>query len=255
MTPGDDLDRLERKLARLAATPTALGPRGRPLGVAPDLLAALLTEVDETMQARQLRFVTNSGRELVCRAYGRRLLACPDLGWEGEPPDDARLAALREGFERWLSGATVLSVQVEPLDRAPDPARFGIAAETLAAAWGLRLEPAQKALPGPLDALLARFDGTAVAWLRVRQDAVHAWGGDRGEVALLTRLAAEALPGLRRAADAAAGGRHCTILGSDGSGAAVALALEGGDALVLRLALEDLDEVGRIWREATDNRA
>src|SRR5690606_33661047 len=155
------LDRLERKLARLAATPTALGPRGRPLGVAPDLLAALLTEVDETMQARQLRFVTNSGRELVCRAYGRRLLACPDLGWEGEPPDDARLAALREGFERWLSGATVLSVQVEPLDRAPDPARFGIAAETLAAAWGLRLEPAQKALPGPLDALLARFDGTA----------------------------------------------------------------------------------------------
>ncbi len=253
MSEGDDLDRLQRKLARLAAPPLAGGAQGRLLGRAPDLLAALLTEVDETMQPRRLCFVTDRGDELACDAYGRRLLSLSGLpGWDERRLDDADRADLRAALEGWLRGAGRLSVRAEPLPDARDPSRFGISAAALAANWGLVLEPSAKAPLPTLDALLARFDGRAQAWLRVRQGAAHAWGGPREAVALLTRLAAEALPGIRKAAlTAEAGQRRCIILGSGAEGTAVAFALDGDEALVLKLALADLAEVDRIWRAAT----
>jgi hypothetical protein len=253
MNEGDDLDRLRRKLGRLAAAPVALGPEGRLLGRAPDLLAALLTEVDETIQGRRLTFVTDQGDELVGDAYGGRLLSLSGLpGWERRALDDAHFADLRVALEGWLRGAAQLSVRSAALPNVRDPAEFGISATALAAAWGLMLEPSAQAPFAPLDALLARFDGRAQAWLRVRQSAAHAWGGPSEAVALLTRLAAEALPGIRTAALTAEDDtRRCIILGSEAEETAVTLALDGAEALVLKIALADLAEVNRIWRRAT----
>ena len=250
MSSDDDLDRLQQKLAKLAAAPAVFGPEGRLVGRAPDLLAALLTEVDETMQPRRLSFTAGRGTALVCEAYGRRLLSLSGLpGWDRRPLDEAAAADLRVALDGWLQGAAVLYVRAEPLPDSRDPAQFGIAAEALAAVWGLALEPLAEA-PSPLDALLAHFDGRAQTWLRVSQGAADAWGGKRETVALLTQFAAEALPGVRVAALApGSDDRRCVVLGAGAE--AVALALDGAEALAMRLSLTDLTEVNRIWQDTT----
>lgn len=259
MTDNRDFERLTRKLKRLADTAGSIGAERRQVAEAPHLLAGLLTEVDETVLPRRLEFTTERGEALAFDAYGRRLLALrgswPNaVNWTDRPLgrlSGDEMAALRPVLEDRLSGASRLFVKTSPLPERRDPAASGPAAEVLAEAWDLTLDPGIGACRTPLDALLSGLDDPARAWLRVEDRTATAWGGPRDGVARLTRMAAETLPGLRdvvRGAEADADIHGCVILGSGPQDRAVALAMDGRNSLIVQVAPGDLAGVSRVWR-------
>src|SRR5690606_8925710 len=141
-------ERLKRILSKLAAPPAPPQPQGREIasgGDAEARLAALLTEIDETMLPRRLRFQTDIGATLSADGYGRRLLSLPPPAPQGlsaghtalvgQPlhtlPEDS-LSDLRALLLAFLAPASRLSVAHAPLPQPRDPAALGVAAETLA---------------------------------------------------------------------------------------------------------------------------
>lgn len=250
-----DDERLQRTLAKLAgpATPESGDGRELPLGEGPGEgpLAAVLTEVDETLLARRLRFRDEEGRSFALDVYGRRLLSLApplpaeaDRTLEGRPLEEDDTPALRAALEALTRGAARMWVTADSLPEARDPARLGLAGERLAEAWGLVLGGG---LPPPpaaaLDRIVERAGPAALAWVRTGAGAGR--GGDGAAVARLEAYLSDEGQGFRPAT----GDPHCTVLGrQDQDGALAVLAETAEAALMLLVRPADLPGVIAAWR-------
>jgi hypothetical protein len=248
MTDKRETARLAAMAARLARPAAPRSPLGRlvALGGPPALLSALLAEIDETMLARRLSFVTDTGQTFRCDAYGRRLLAVDPA--PVAPPfaalDEAGRADLRAALEAPLAGAQALYVDSLPLSEARDPTDFGLSAEGLAEAWGCEPPPP---LPAPLDVLKPAAEA-ALAWLRLDGETETGRGGNDDRATRLADFAAARLAALR--AEGSAGGPRCVVLGRQDGGGIMVVALDGAEALLLVVPPAALAGVAAAWRQA-----
>ncbi|MEL6167787.1 MAG: hypothetical protein AAFR35_03800 [Pseudomonadota bacterium] len=153
-TMGDDLP-LDGLLTKLASAGLS-GPGPRiiaRLGGA-DPLAAILSEIDETVLPRTLDFSTDAGRRVHCDVVGRRLLKVSDIVSPSPLPGQAALLGadldasqgdagdrLRAMFLGAMQGADILSVEAHMLGRDVAPGEVGISAALLADMWGFALDP------------------------------------------------------------------------------------------------------------------
>lgn len=250
MTPADNDDRkrLERRLKKLAGVPHRTTVEGREIGAGPDLLSALLTEVDETVLARRLAFRLAANRpELRIDVYGRRLtgLALPAppglpaalAGLFGRELGDSDAPALRQLLEGWLAGADGLWVVAEPAPEDRNPLAMGVAARALAAGWGVTLDTVPLLTEAAALDALARLP--ARAWLRrdaAGAETAHGTPSDVERLRSVTPLAG-ALP-------------SCSILGGQPGGGALVRAEAGGESLTMLIEARNLGGVARAWRAA-----
>jgi hypothetical protein len=263
----DENARLKRVLAKLGTAPSQVAPQGREIGVggSPDeLLAAVLTEIDETQLPRRLRFETDLGAVLNADAYGRRLLAlqppgpaglsAEHAGLIGVPLGDAepeRLASLQALLTAVLGPANRVWVRTETLAEARDPAVLGVAAETLAGLWSLRLGgPAPPKPTLALDRIVASAGPKSLAWLRLAGDSALASGGASDAIERLTAFAGDGLDTFRASEPNATGGApRCVVLGrQDVSGALLAVAEAGGETVLILIRAGAMGEVTAAWR-------
>jgi hypothetical protein len=260
-----DGDRLNRTLAKLGAASAAPGAEGRELApggeAGGDLLAAVLTEVDETILARRLNFHTDTGTRFACEAYGRRLLSLvqplPDevtgAALSGRPLDgleEEEIALLRRVFEELLDGATRLTVIADPLPEARDPALLGMAAARLAETWGLELGGGLPPDPAAaLDRILDACASAAVAWMRLDENATAAEGGSEAGLAKLSTFASAGLDAFRARERTEGTEPRCVVLGrQDAGGALLVVAEAAGQTVLMLLQPAELKHMTAAWR-------
>lgn len=261
MAPQDnDRDRLERKLAKLAALPDPSTPGGREIAAGPldALLAAILTEIDETLLWRRLSFRTApDGPALHLDVYGRRLvrlgsplpagLSANGKALADQTLDDDSAQTLREVLGGWLGPSARLAVRVGKPPGPRDPLAFGIAARTLAEAWGIPLDTG--ALPDPIAALDALVAAPSDAFIRLGADGEGTAGGAEEDQPLLEDFAQDAITAY--AAPEAEDGKlpppHFVAVGRD-DGRYFVFAEASGEMVMMLASAGDLPALTRAWR-------
>lgn len=250
-------ERLRRKLAKLAGLSEPATASGRELrvGDAEGLIGSLLTEIDETLLARRLTFRTMPGAPaLRLEVYGRRLIRVLAPAPVGLPPEAAALAgkplveddidALGDLLVSWIGSADRVAVRAEPPPEDRDPLMLGIAAETLAEAWGLELDTGPLLTPSAaLDALATL---PALAWLRDGPEG-RTEAGDPAAVARLAGADTGALATPPRS-DGKQVPPRCILLGQSDQGQALVFAEAGGETLLMLFAETELGTAARVWR-------
>lgn len=202
-----DFARLETMLAKLRERERAPG-EGRKLKGrdADSLLAALVTEIDETILPRRLTLQTGMGAVHLAVA-NRRLQALlapvPDLAGaaelEGHPLPDAEdpgVPALKEVLSLAFATPGPMDVHTRRLE-SPFNSDIGVPANLLARAWNVAEVATPKAMTP--DELMSRFlaglDAPSVAWLRINGEEVTDQHGDEARTAALGEQAAIFLDG------------------------------------------------------------
>ena len=202
-----DFSRLEAMLAKLGARERAPG-EGRKLkgNDADGLIAALVTEIDETILPRRLSLHLDS--DVVHLAVANRRLQAllapapsADGGAElaGKPlPDaeDPNVPALREVLARVFAAGGPIAIKTRRLETTFG-SDIGVPANLLGRAWGVDGVVQPKAL-SPEEVLSQFLDGLGdqgVAWLRIKGEEVTDQGGDEHRVAALGEQAAVFLDG------------------------------------------------------------
>lgn len=194
--------RLEEKLAKLRQRERAAGEGRKVRGIGADaLLAAIVTEIDETILPRRLVFETPAGAVHLAVA-NRRLQALlapapgavpPELVGHALPDvEDPAVGALGEALKSVLDGAEAVPVSATRLTEAFG-SDIGVPAEQLPRVWTV----AESTALSP-DDTLTRFLGeldASVAWLRIDGEEIAAHGGPEADVAALTEQAAVFLDG------------------------------------------------------------
>lgn len=250
---GDARDRLDRVLGKLAAVPRPATPEGRPLdGSTPGgLIAALLTEIDESIRPRRLVVSAGSGEALLIDCYDRRFLrlrsptpVAPDLA-DKPIETEADIRALGAALTTFAKAAGGLTLRAAPMPEGHDPARLGPTARTLAAAWGLALDRGVTAVV-PLDALIAAIGPTARGWVRMSPKGIEVSGGSADAIARLSDFVANGMPTV--APDVSP---RCVVLGGLAGapeGEILVAATDHEDRVLLLLPRAALPEVTAAWR-------
>ena len=204
-----EVDRLSAAVARLGATPEGRTKDGRLLtGADPQsLIEAVLSAIDETVLARELRLRNDRGEEILLEVSGRRLLRVG--GVTPSEPDDSRAAligkpildangaashALFEVLGAMATGATSFAVASGKLSRRPDPAETGCSPESLLASWKRLAARSGPASPPSLADFVARVASRATARLRLEAGKVVEMEGDDEALRHLDRLSQTGLP-------------------------------------------------------------
>ncbi len=198
-----DFARLEEKLAKLRQRERAVGEGRKLRGVGADaLLAAIVTEIDETILPRRLIFETPGGAVHLAVA-NRRLQAllapAPETlpeALEGHAlPDveDPALAELGQALKALLADAEAVPVSAIRLTETFG-SDIGVPAEQLPRVWTVA-ETVGANPQDVLDRFLSALDPKTVAWLRIQGEEVAAHGGPDEAVAALTEQAAVFLDG------------------------------------------------------------
>ena len=202
-----DFARLESVLAKLGGRERAPG-EGRKLEGSdiPARLAALVSEIDETILPRRLTLGLD-GQALHLAVANRRLQAmlapAPALDGAGELagqalPDveDPGVASLRALLDTFLAGQGQIDISARRLD-VNFGSDIGVPANLLARAWGVEDQPARVPLE-PIEVLtqyLSDLGDDAVAWLRIEGEEVSDEKGEAERVAKLGEQAALFLDG------------------------------------------------------------
>ncbi|MEM9427098.1 MAG: hypothetical protein AAGA06_10395 [Pseudomonadota bacterium] len=224
--------RLEEKLAKLRQRERAAGEGRKLRGIGADaLLAAIVTEIDETILPRRLVFETPAGAVHLAVA-NRRLQALLPPAPEAFPaalaghalPDveDPAVAALGDALKSVLEQVEGLPVSATRLTEAFG-SDIGVPAEQLPRVWtvaeSMALRPDET-----LTQFLSGLDD-AVAWLRIDGEEIAAHGGPEAAVEALTAQAAVFLDGYFSKFDVAfrQPSYSCGTLISPGDGGATAL--------------------------------
>ncbi len=250
---GDTDPRLVRRLRRLAE-PARFAADGRRIISKPgvDPLAAMVAEIDETILPRRLEFRAG-GATLACIARSGRLLelvALPAAAAAAGPVsldglDKAGMATLRQSFAALAAAAGEVTVGSFPLDDGPAPGSYGTAATALAAAWGLDLDAAP-AVRAPLDTLFGACGPVAAAWSRLSAGRIAAAGGPPEAQRQLAEVAADAPEAGRPVGESP----RCLVLGGEDRSAALVIAEDGGERLLMLMQSRDLSRVAAAWRQA-----
>ena len=205
-----DFARLEDKLAKLRQRERIAG-EGRRLrgGTAEAFLAAVVTEIDETILPRKLSFAVEHGATVHLSVANRRLqaLAAPapkldgiDAGTlVGQPLADAEDPALGEVKTVLLAAfanAAPVTIQSARPEGGGFPSDVGVPSNILARAWGLAEVAGEELSP---EDILSRFvsglGDDAIAWLRIEGEDVTDQGGDASVLEQLGDHAAVFLDG------------------------------------------------------------
>lgn len=195
--------RLEEKLAKLRQRERAPGEGRKLRGAGPDvLLAAIITEIDETILPRRLTFETPEGAVHLAVANRRlQALLAPapaalPAGLVGHAlPDveDPALAELGQALKAVLANADAVGVTAMRLNEAFG-SDIGVPAEQLPRVWTVSehevLSPREI-----LERFLSGLDPATVAWLRIEGEEVAAQGGSEAAVSALSEQAAIFLDG------------------------------------------------------------
>lgn len=159
-----------------------------------DLLAALLTELDETILPRTVKVVTNTNQTLYLDVVNRRLTGIAPANGQAAPGEtilsdaDAVGRQLRDFF----ANATKAVVFVSGTEAVSALSETGYTMPVLAAAASLDLE--MQAKPDAVEALFAGFANHMEAWITLDQTGNPQKHG--GEPAWCRRLNVLALDGL-----------------------------------------------------------
>lgn len=242
-----DSKRLERSLARLGSR----RQRSRNLDATDrPLLAAVLTEADDTIMERHLGFTRDDGASFGLIVANRRIMgitASADapateavnhlIGTGIGAEDKDELARLAAWFDGQLAGAARLGMITRPLPRDQMHASVGVAVAVLAQALGvsMALEPDARATPAA-DALIgafrARIDEISRLWVALDQGSLCGHSGAEPDAGLQAMAAAGPFAtGLtvtgdarRLLVDARAGGQQVLAVCDAGAATAVAQA-------------------------------
>ena len=195
--------RLEEKLAKLRQRERAVG-EGRVLrGSGADaLLAAVVTEIDETILPRRLSLTVPAGTVHLAVA-NRRLQALLDPAPASMPaalvgkalPDveEPAVAELGEALKALFADAETIQVAAMRLQEAFG-SDIGVPAEQLPRVWSVA-EPTARTATEVLETFLAGLQATDVAWLRIEGEEVTGQGGPADVVTALGEQAALFLDG------------------------------------------------------------
>mgnify|MGYP001813736801 CR=1 FL=1 len=228
-----DFARLEEKLAKLRQRERAAGEGRKLRGVGGDaLLAAIVTEIDETILPRRVSFETPAGTVHLAVA-NRRLQALlapapPEVpaslvGHALPDVEDPAVAELGQVLKGLLADAQAVGVTAMRMTEtfASD---IGVPAEQLPRVWSVTESTA--ATPGEtLEQFLKGLDPKSVAWLRIEGEEVVSQDGSDEAVAALSEHAAVFLDGYFSKFDVAfrEPAYSCGTLISPGNGADTAL--------------------------------
>lgn len=225
--------RLEEKLAKLRARERAPDEKRKLRGAGADgLLAALVTEIDETILPRQLSFDTPAG--MVHLAVANRRLqaliapappAVPEdlVGHALPDAEDPKLSELGSALKALLSEAETVAISAIRL-KTTFASDIGVPAVQLPRVWSVDA-PTAAAPADILERFLVRLDTARTAWLRIEGEEVTGQGGPEDQVASLGETAAIFLDGYFSKFDAAfrTPARACGTLISAGQSTGAAL--------------------------------
>lgn len=195
--------RLEEKLAKLRHRERAPGEGRKLRGTGADaLLAAIVTEIDETILPRRLTFEFPDGVVHLAVA-NRRLQALLGPAPSSVPRDlvgqklpdveEPAVAALGTALKELLAQADAVGVSARRLTETFG-SDIGVPAEQLPRVWAV--EASKKLSPAEtLEAFLSRLDVKTVAWLRIEGEEVTGQGGPEDAVSALGEQAAIFLDG------------------------------------------------------------
>lgn len=205
-----DFARLEDKLEKLRQRERIAGEGRRLRGNSAEaLLAAVVTEIDETILPRHLIFTVEGGPSVRLAVANRRLqaLVSPapevpgiDMGALADHPlpdaEEPRVAQVKEVLLAVFAGAPPVAIQ-SARPKAPGfPSDVGVPSNILARAWGVS-ETADEILSP--DEILSKFlsglGDDALGWLRIEGENVTGTGGDPAIVEALGDQAAVFLDG------------------------------------------------------------
>lgn len=194
-----DFARLEQVLAKLRQRERAPG-EGRKLSGTDGAarLAALVTEIDETILPRRLSIGLGGAGALHLAVANRRLQALLGPAPDGVPPEmegrkladtnDPAVAELGAALGQVLGAPDLAPISTARLE-TPFPSDVGIPAPQLARTWGTAgVSDAAAADPGALlGGFLESVAGDVSAWLRIEGEDVT---GENGETEGMSDLAA-----------------------------------------------------------------
>ncbi len=195
--------RLEEKLAKLRARERAPDEKRRLKGSGADvLLAAVVTEIDETILPRQISFATEVGVVNLAVA-NRRLQALlapapasiPDdlVGHALPDAEDPKLAELGTALKAVLAEAETVTISAIRL-KETFASDIGVPAVQLPRVWAVDAPSASDPVE-TLERFLASLDLESTAWLRIEGEEVTGQGGRDDRVAKLGETAAVFLDG------------------------------------------------------------
>ena len=203
----DDFSRLEQKLAKLRQRDRAPGEARVLRGSEDQLIAAILTEVDETILPRRLSFSKESGEALHLAVGNRRLQAmvAPAPSVDGSEKvanvalksvEDDAVMALRDVIASFVGAGDDLTVASARFEDLSPPSDVGVPVDQLKEAWGLASVVGAAGSPTVvLRGLLDSFGDRADGWLLIEGEEVAAQGGDESVVSALSESAAIFLDG------------------------------------------------------------
>ena len=177
--------RLEEKLAKLRQRERAPGEGRKLRGAGADaLLAAMVTEIDETILPRRLTFETRNGQVHLAVANRRLQALLPPapaalpaslVGHALPDVEDPALAELGQALKVLLAEADVLGVSATRLTENFG-SDIGVPAEHLPRVWTVE-ESAAASPRDIMDRFLSGLDTKTAAWLRIEGEEVVAQGG------------------------------------------------------------------------------
>lgn len=207
------LDRLNDKLAKLKGADDAA--EQTVAGGTDGILAALLSEIEETILPREMVLTNERGEEFRLLVSGRRLIRAGAPAAAPEDDDDPAgriVAAFNGPLRAFLDGAREISIAAgRPRERI-DPTEMGCSAEILARS----VTPAR--MPDPVADPVGACLDRAAAGLRLEGGAVTATLGDPSLAARLERLGPALLPAMAETAGPAESAPVCTVLEGSAEG-------------------------------------
>lgn len=205
-----DFARLEDKLAKLRQSERIAGEGRRLRGASPEaLLAAVLTEIDETILPRRLSFSVENGETVHLAVANRRLqaLVSPapasaanvtvDLTDRPLPDaDDPGVAAVKEVLLAVFASAAPVAIQSSRPSGSGFASDIGVPSNILARVWSVAEVKVEEVSPGELlSRFLSDLGDDAMAWLRIEGEEVTDQGGDTALAEQLGEHAAVFLDG------------------------------------------------------------
>ncbi len=195
-----DFSRLEDKLAKLRQRERGHGERRTLRGTTPDLLlAAIVTEIDETILPRRVTFTTASGSALHLAVANRRLQALLSPAPETsenladvalKDAQDPNVAILREVLAKILSDQTELIVTSTRQTSPGFPSDVGVPSNILVRTWNLtETAEAPVSAQDALNGFLSGLGDRVKAWLLISGEEVVA---EQGESEFLSEMAEQA---------------------------------------------------------------
>ena len=259
----NDFSRLEQKLAKLRQRNRAPGEARVLRGSGERLVAAILTEIDETILPRRVSFAADGGKTLHLAVGNRRLQAlvapAPVVDQSDavtnvalKSVEDDAVMVLRDVVAGFVDGAEALTVTTARFVDLSPPSDVGVPVDQLAKAWGLDAMTGRPADPvAGLTALVEGLGTRADGWLRIQGEEVVAQDGSDDVITGLTENAGVFLDAyFGKKADFESGGAVGFVFSAP-DGASVVF-LDVGEAMAfIRADAAAAYGIARDWQQAS----